>query len=82
MKQRDVTDKGQMRWTCVQAYAGLEGKISEKVEELSETDVGKVQVVCTPSGGAQSVRIELKKNWEEDVSDDDLINAILNAQQN
>jgi hypothetical protein len=82
MKQRDVTDKGQMRWTCVQAYAGLEGKISEKVEELSETDEGKVQVVCTPSGGAQSVRIELKKNWEEDVSDDDLINAILNAQQN
>jgi hypothetical protein len=82
MKQREVTDKENVRWTCVQAYAGLEGKVSEKVEELSESNGGKVPVVCTPSGGAQSVRIELQKNWEEKVSDDDLVKAIGSAQQN
>jgi len=82
MKQREVTGSDNIKWTCVQAYAGLEGKLSEKTEELSQNDEGKVTVVCTPSGGAQSVRIELQKNWEEDVTDDELANAIKQAQQN
>ena len=82
MKQREITDKENVRWTCVQAYAGLEGKVSEKTEELSESNTGKVPVVCTPSGGAQSVRIELQKDWEDKLSDDDLVKAIGSAQQN
>ena len=76
MKQKEVTDEENTRWTCVQAYSGLEGKISGKTEELSENDEGKVPVVCTPSGGAQSVRIELQKNWEENVPEEELLAKI------
>jgi len=81
MKQREVTAKDNIKWTCVQAYAGLEGKVSEKVAELSENNDGKVPVVCTPSGGAQSVRVELDADWEEQLSDEDLISKISNEQQ-
>ena len=76
MKQREVTDSENIRWTCVQAYAGMEGKVSEKTVELSENNDGKVPVVCTPTGGAQSVRIELNKDWEDQLSDEELANSI------
>ena len=79
MKQREVTDSENIKWTCVQAYAGMEGKVSEKTEELSENNEGNVPVVCTPTGGAQSVRIELAKEWEENQSDDALVEAITKA---
>jgi hypothetical protein len=82
MKQREVTDNENLKWTCVQAYAGLEGKISEETEERTESNEGKVTVVCTPSGGAKTVRIELQRDWEESVKDDELVKAIYNAQQN
>lgn len=81
MKQREVTDKENTRWTCVQAYAGMEGKISGKTEKLSENDEGEVPVICTPSGGAQSVRITLQKDWEL-LPDDELATAIQHAQDN
>jgi hypothetical protein len=35
--------------------------------------------VCTPSGGAQSVRVELPRGWEERVSDAELLDAIAGA---
>ena len=76
MKQREVTDKEKIRWTCVQAYAGLDGKVSEETEQLSENTDGTVTVVCTPSGGAQTVRLQLSKDWEEKLPDDDLAKAI------
>lgn len=75
MKQREVTDSNNIRWTCVQAYAGTDGKVAKEIEEKSESDDGQVPVICTPSGGAQSVRISLKKNWEE-LQDDELLMAI------
>ena len=34
------------------------------------------QVVCTPSGGAQSVRIELPGDWEQQTSDEELLAMI------
>jgi predicted transcriptional regulator len=80
MKQREVTDKDNIKWTCVQAYAGLEGQVSEKVAELSENHKGEVPVVCTPTGGAQTVRLNLKDNWEEQLSDEDLVAAIAKEQ--
>ena len=76
MTQREVTDQNNTTWTCVQAYGGLSGKAAEKAAEITETDDGKVPVVCTPSGGAQSVRLSLPTDWETQVSDEELIAAI------
>ncbi|MFD2247760.1 hypothetical protein [Pontibacter ruber] len=80
MIQREVTDKENTTWTCAQAYSGLEGKEGEKAAELAENKDGKVPVVCTPSGGAQSVRLELDSNWNEQLSDEELVQAIEAAQ--
>lgn len=80
MDQREVTDKDNLTWTCVQAYAGLEGASAEKAAELSETDAGKVTVVCTPSGQAQTVRLEVAKDWLDSLSDEELVRQIEQAQ--
>ena len=72
MKQREITGKENIKWTCVQAYAGLDGKLSEETLELSENNDGTVTVVCTPSGGAQTVRLHLSRDWEQQLSDEDL----------
>jgi hypothetical protein len=76
MKQREVTDQDNLTWTCVQAYAGLNSKTAEEATALAETDSGEVTVVCTPTGGAQTVRLQLSKKWLEELSDDQLVQAI------
>ena len=81
MEQREVTDKEGTTWTCVQAYAALEGKNGEKAAKLSESEDHKVPVVCTPSGGAQSVRIQLKKDWFNVLEDEDLLIKIAAEQE-
>ncbi|MGO4525071.1 hypothetical protein AB4097_09435 [Microvirga sp. 2MCAF35] len=73
---REVTDPEGITWTCIQAFSGL-GKDPEKAEAArvdGKDDVYKV--VCTPSGGAQSVRIELPGDWERNVSDEQLLDMI------
>jgi len=75
---RTVTDSDSLVWTCVQAYAGLtESRRTEADAVLATDDV--VAVVCTPSGGAQSVRVELPSSWTQDLSDSDLLAAIERA---
>jgi len=76
MKQREITDNEKTTWTCVQAYGGLEGKAGEKTAEIAETEAGTVPVVCTPSGGAQTVRLELAKDWFDNLPDEELAAAI------
>jgi hypothetical protein len=77
---RDVKDPDGVTWTCIQAFAGL-GKDSEKTEAARVDDSSnRFHVVCTPSGGAKSVRVELPGNWEKSLSDEDLLRAI-KAQQ-
>ncbi|RNI21849.1 hypothetical protein [Rufibacter latericius] len=76
MTQREVTDQDNLTWTCVQAYAGLQGDAAEKATELAETEEGTVTVVCTPSGQAQTVRLELPSNWLEETSDEELVKKI------
>lgn len=76
MEQREVTDKEGITWTCVQAYAALEGKDGEKAAKLSESKDHTVPVVCTPGGGAQSVRVQLNKNWFNTLEDEDLLAKI------
>ena len=79
MVQREVTDNDNLTWTCVQAYAGLEGAAAEKATQLSESDAGNVTVVCTPSGQAQTVRLDLSKDWLENLSDEELVQQIEQA---
>lgn len=76
MKQREVTDQQNTTWTCVQAYAGVDGNAAAEATKRSETDAGDVPVVCTPSGGAQTVRLELSKDWFDNLSDEELTTAI------
>ena len=76
MKQREVTDKDNIKWTCVQAYGGMQQKSLEKATELAENKEGTVTVVCTPSGGAQTVRLTLAEDWETALEDDALIELI------
>lgn len=77
---REVTDSEGITWTCIQAFAGL-GKDAEKTEAARVEDAGnRFHVVCTPSGGAKSVRIELPGNWEKALSDEELLRAIQSQQ--
>lgn len=71
MNQREVTDKEGTTWTCVQALSG----ISEEAAHVKGED-DAYWVVCTPSGGAQSVRVKLSKDWETDCSDEALLSEI------
>jgi hypothetical protein len=73
---RDVTDDQGIKWSCIQAFAGL-GKDPEKTEAARvEGTRHDVHVACTPSGGAKSVRLELPETWEKSLSDEALVRAI------
>jgi hypothetical protein len=60
-------------WNCTQAYAGVDPQ-SAAAQVAASTD-GTLTVVCTPSGGEQTVRLELPQNWEN-MPDDALARAI------
>lgn len=74
--QREVTDEEGLKWTCVQAYAGLAGGAGDKGAARVEGEGDTYEVVCTPSGGAQSVRLELPGDWESSCSDEELLRRI------
>lgn len=76
MEQREVTDQENTNWVCVQAFGGLPAAAAEAAADRIETQDGKVPVVCTPSGGAQTVRLQLHRDWRETYSDEQLIDAI------
>jgi hypothetical protein len=62
----------------VQAYAGLgEGAAADAAAERGDGDT--VTVVCTPTGAAQTVRLDLAPDWAEALGDDDLAAAITEA---
>ncbi len=75
MTQRDVTDSDGLSWACVQAYAGL-GEGAAAAEAADHSDGDTVTVVCTPTGAAQTVRLDLPPDWAEALSDDALAGAI------
>jgi len=56
VKQREVLHEG-VRWQCVQAFSGVNA--NQNNQEVVRNKDGFVTVVCTPSGGEQSVRLEL-----------------------
>ena len=79
---RDVTDTDGVQWTLVQAFAGVsESAEARSAAERLATRDGHVAVVCTPSGGAQTVRTELPIGWEERLTDAQLLDAIASGAQ-
>ncbi len=73
---REVNDGEGVRWSCVQAYGGLnEGEANEEAARV-EGEGDLLEVVCTPSGGAQTVRLKLESGWEEKLSDEELLREI------
>jgi len=74
VKQREV-QAGGLSWTCVQALAGVDGEAAAAAQEKLG-HASSVAVVCTPSGSAQSVRLQLAPDWTERLSDEQLAEAI------
>lgn len=72
--EREITDADGVAWTCVQAFSGLsQDEAHQEAAKVKGED--SYWVVCTPSGGAQSVRLKLPKEWEN-LPDQDLLAAI------
>jgi hypothetical protein len=71
---REVTDAEGIVWTCAQAYAGLSNDAEHRDAARAGSD--RYRVVCTPSGGARSVRLELPGDWEQGRSDEELLRDI------
>ena len=75
---RKMTDPDGITWSCVQAFAGL-GNDPEKTSAARVEGSKRLRVVCTPSGGAASVRLELPDEWEDRMPDEELLRAIVAA---
>jgi hypothetical protein len=76
---REVTDEDGLTWSCIQAFAGL-GKDPAKTDAARVDGApDHVHVVCTPSGGARSVRVVLPTAWEEACDDAAILGAIRSA---
>jgi hypothetical protein len=73
---RELTDAQGIAWTCVQAFAGLGGGSDKTQAARVDGSEDRLHVVCTPSGGARSVRLELPDGWEAGLSNDELLGAI------
>lgn len=72
-QQREVKDTEGLNWVCVQSLATVE---SLKDTEVKNSKGGEVIVVCTPSGGAQTVRLQLPQNWFDELDDKTLLTQI------
>ena len=76
MNQRELQNSGNVIWTCIQAFSGTNGEAAKEAAEKATSD-GRVTVVCTPSGGEQTVRLQLPQNWMDDMSDEALLEALM-----
>ncbi|MFP2907258.1 hypothetical protein ACLESD_19860 [Pyxidicoccus sp. 3LFB2] len=79
---REVKDGEGITWSCIQAFSGLGGAEEKEKAEAAKVDGARnrYHVVCTPSGGAKSVRVELPGDWEKNLSDEQLLQAIREQQ--
>lgn len=81
MEPREVQDGNNIKWQCIQAFAGVKTSVTEKAADHAQGSNDTVTVVCTPSGGAQTVRLNLTHDWNKTMSDDALLQAIEAAAQ-
>ena len=73
---REVTDGEGITWYCIQAFAGLGNDRAKTDAARVDGEADRFDVVCTPSGGQRSVRVQLPGGWEDGLSDDELLQAI------
>lgn len=73
---REIQDGEGTTWSCVQAYAGLSNDPEKQEAARVEGKADLVEIVCTPSGGAQTVRLQLASDWENRLSDEELLSEI------
>ncbi|NMG21344.1 hypothetical protein [Brasilonema bromeliae] len=73
---REVTDADGITWSCVEAYAGLNDEAHNRAAAQVNEERDTYWVVCTPSGGAKSLRLELPGDWEDSYSDEALLGEI------
>lgn len=73
---REIQDSEGTTWSCIQAYAGLSNDAEKRDAARVEDAPHLVEVVCTPSGGAQTVRLQLQSDWENNLSDEELLSEI------
>ena len=73
---RELADGEGVTWSCVEAYAGLEERGAGEGHARAGGGGDPVEVVCTPSGGAQTVRLQLESGWEGGLSDEELLREI------
>jgi hypothetical protein len=79
MPSREIEDADGVRWTCAQAYAGLDQDAADPA--AAQVDgADRFRVVCTPSGGSGSVELELSCGWEESCPDETLLELIRKRQ--
>jgi hypothetical protein len=78
--EREIQDTNGITWTCLQAFSGLSdiAEAQEAAEVKGEENT--YWVICTPSGGAQSVRLKLKGQWDKEYSDEELLQEIKTQQ--
>jgi hypothetical protein len=75
---REVTDNENITWSCIEAYAGLSETSNDAAQAAQKGDTRIV--VCTPSGGARSVRLQLPADWENALDDQTLLQHIAQQQ--
>ena len=78
--EREIRDSNGITWVCIQAYSGLSHNAENQDAAQVKGQEDSYWVVCTPSGGAKSVRLKLEGEWETSYSDEMLLNEI-QAQQ-
>ena len=78
---REFTDKDVVTWACLLAYDGLTQKVENEEAARVEGEGDRFHVVCTPSGGAQTVRLQLKGDWEDALADEELLREIESAKR-
>lgn len=78
--EREVRDSNGITWTCLQAYSGLSNNSENPDAAQVKGQKDAYWVVCTPNGGAKSVRLKLQGEWETSYSDEMLLDEI-QAQQ-
>ena len=75
MKQRQVQDDDNLIWDCVEALSRSSPEMGDKTK-VNKNANAPVTVVCTPSGGAQTVRLTVSPDCLQKLSDEKLLEKI------
>jgi len=80
--EREVADTDGTTWTCIQAFSGVSSGTEIKKDAAQvKGQPDTYWVVCTPSGGAKSVRLQLSGEWASTYTDEALLNEIKTQQR-